>query len=138
MFKKIFRTPPLEDRIRQAMRELKIQQVRLEKVSFRLRQRDRMLFAKCTMAIKNQNQERAIIFANESAEVRKLITIVVQTELVIERVILRLETIKELNIIMVDLKPALKVLENVTKCIDGIMPDISSELGKVKRVNCPD
>ena len=131
MFKKIFRTPPLEDRIRQAMRELKIQQVRLEKVSFRLRQRDRMLFAKCTMAIKHQNQERAIIFANESAEVRKLITIVVQTELVTERVILRLETIKELNIIMVDLKPALKVLENVTKCIDGIMPDVSSELGKV-------
>ena len=131
MFKKIFRTPPLEDRIRQAMRELKIQQVRLQKVSFRLRQRDRMLFAKCTMAIKHQNQERAIIFANESAEVRKLITIVVQTELVTERVILRLETIKELNIVMVDLKPALKVLENVTKCIDGIMPDVSSELGKV-------
>jgi division protein CdvB (Snf7/Vps24/ESCRT-III family) len=131
VFEKIFRTPPLEDRIRQAMRELKIQQVRLEKVSFRLRQRDRILFAKCTMAIKNQNQERAIIFANESAEVRKLITIVVQTELVTERVILRLETIKELNIIMVDLKPALKVLENVTRCIDGIMPDVSSELGKV-------
>jgi len=90
-----------------------------------------MLFAKCIMAIKHQNQERATIFANESAEVRKLITIVVQTDLVIERVILRLETIKELNIIMIDLKPALKVLENVTKCIDGIMPDVSSELGKV-------
>jgi division protein CdvB (Snf7/Vps24/ESCRT-III family) len=131
VFEKVFRSPPLEDRILQAIRKLKIQHVRMEKVSFRLRQRDKMLFAKCTMAIKQQNQERAIVFANESAEVRKLITIVVQTDLVIERVILRLETIKELNIIMVDMKPALKVLENVAKCIDGIMPDVSSELGKV-------
>lgn len=131
MFKKIFRSPPLEDRILQAMRKLKIQHVKLEQVSFRLRQRDRMLFARCTMAIKDQNKERAIVFANELAEVRKLITIVVQTQIVIERVILRLETIKELNIIMVDLKPALKVLQNVTKCIDGIMPNVASELGKV-------
>ncbi|UCE29351.1 MAG: Snf7 family protein [Candidatus Bathyarchaeota archaeon] len=131
MFEKVFHSRPLEDRIFEAMRSLKFQHVKLEKVSFRLRQRDRKLFAKCTMALKQQNKDRALIFANESAEVRKLITIIVQTQLVIERVVLRLETIKELHIVMVDLKPALGVLQNVTQCIDGFLPDVSSELGKV-------
>ncbi len=37
---------------------------------------------------------------------------------------------------MVDLKPALGALRNVTKCIDGIMPDVSSELGKVNDAIC--
>lgn len=136
VFEKVFRSPPLEDRILQALHKLKIQHVKLQRVSLRLDKRDKMLFAKCTMAIKQQNKDRALIFANESSEIRKLITIVVQTQLVIERVVLRLETIRELHIVMVDLKPALGALRNVTKCIDGVMPDVSSELGKVNDAIC--
>ena len=136
VFGKVFRSPPLEDRILQALHKLKIQHVKLQRVSLRLDKRDKMLFAKCTMALKQQNRDRALIFANESSEIRKLITIVVQTQLVIERVVLRLETIRELHIVMVDLKPALGALRNVTKCIDGVMPDVSSELGKVNDAIC--
>ncbi|UCG45791.1 MAG: hypothetical protein JSV58_03185 [Candidatus Bathyarchaeota archaeon] len=136
VFEKVFRSPPLEDRILQALHKLKVQHAKLQHVSLRLSKRDELLFAKCTLAIKQQNKDRALIFANESAEIRKLITIVVQTQLVIERVILRLETIRELHIVMVDLRPALGALRNVTKCIDGIMPDVSSELGKVNEAIC--
>jgi hypothetical protein len=52
-------------------------------------------------------------------------------ELAIERVILRLETIKELSDIVFDLKPALKILQSVSQQLFEVLPDVSSELSKV-------
>jgi hypothetical protein len=64
-------------------------------------------------------------------EVRKLIKFLYNIELAIERVLLRLETIKELNDIVFDLKPALKLLQSVSQELFEVLPDVSSELGKV-------
>jgi division protein CdvB (Snf7/Vps24/ESCRT-III family) len=69
--------------------------------------------------------------ANELVEVRKLVRILSQTQIAIERIILRLETIKELSTIMIDLKPALTALKNVTSNLATTMPDIASELDRV-------
>jgi transcription initiation factor IIE alpha subunit len=69
--------------------------------------------------------------ANELAEVRKLLKLLTQTQIAIERIILRLETIKELSTIMIDLKPALTALKNVTANLVETMPDIACELDKV-------
>ncbi|MFQ5758311.1 MAG: hypothetical protein ACE5IF_01390 [Candidatus Bathyarchaeia archaeon] len=132
MLKRLFHSPPpLEEMIPRAIRRLKIQHVKLEHVVVRLRKRDQVLFKRCTIAVENQNRERAIILANELTEIRKLIGIVTQTQIVIERIIIRLETIKELNSIVVDLKPVLKVLQSVTRSLDTAMPQVASELNRV-------
>ena len=113
------------------MQTLKIQHNKLEQASFRLKERDRILFQTCIHALNNENKERAAICANELAEVRKLIKFLYNVELAIERVILRLETIKELSDIVVDLKPALKLLQSVSQQLFEVLPDVSSELSKV-------
>lgn len=69
--------------------------------------------------------------ANELAEVRKLVITLSQIQIAIERIILRLETVKELSTIMIDLKPALSTLKKITTNIVNIMPDIASELDNV-------
>jgi len=81
--------------------------------------------------VKNQHKERATIFANELVEVRKLIDTVSKTEITIERIILRLETIKELNNVVLELRPALKALQSVAKCINRVMPEMAYELETV-------
>lgn len=132
MLDRLFRSsPPLEEVIPKAIRKLKIQHVKLERVVVRLRDRDRVLFDRCTIAVENENRERAIILANELAEIRKLLGVVTQTQIVIERVIIRLETIGELNRVVVDLKPVLKLLQNVTRGLDTAMPEVASELDRV-------
>ena len=132
MIKNLFRhTPEVGDAIYQAIYKLKVQRVRLEQVIIRLRERDRILFETCVTAIKNHNKERSVIFANELAEVRKLLSTVSYTQIVIERVILRLETIKELNGLLGELKPALKVLQGVAQCLDKVMPDMAYEMDQV-------
>jgi division protein CdvB (Snf7/Vps24/ESCRT-III family) len=113
------------------MQTLKTQRSKLEQASFRLKERDRILFQTCINALNNKNKEKAAICANELAEVRKLIKFLYNVELAIERVILRLETIKELSDIVVDLKPALKLLQSVSQQLFEVLPDVSSELSKV-------
>ena len=93
-----------------------------------------MLFQTCVHALKKQNKGRATILANEIAENKKLTKFLYHVELAIERVILRLETIRELSDIVIDLKPALRMLQNVSKELFEVLPDVSSELGKVNDV----
>jgi division protein CdvB (Snf7/Vps24/ESCRT-III family) len=103
----------------------------MQQVTVRLQERDRYLFRACALAITNGTRERAVMYANELAEVRKLLNLLSQTQIAIERIILRLETVKELNNIMIDLKPALSVLKNVTQGIVEVMPDVASELSRI-------
>jgi hypothetical protein len=81
--------------------------------------------------LKKNNKERAAMCANEIAEVRKLLKFLYSVQLAIERVILRLETLKELSDIVIDLKPALKLLQNVSADLFQVLPDVSSELNNV-------
>jgi division protein CdvB (Snf7/Vps24/ESCRT-III family) len=113
------------------MQTLRMQHNKLEQATFRLRERDKILFQSCISALNNKNKERAAMCANEMSEVRKLLTFLYNIELAIERVILRLETIKELNDIVFDLKPALKLLQGVSQQLFEVLPDVSSELSKV-------
>ena len=132
MIKKFFRSPPpVGDAIFQAIHKLKIQRFKLERIIVRLKERDKILFESCVTSVQNQNKERATIFATELAEVRRLIDTVSKTEITIERIILRLETIKELNNVVVELRPALNALQSVAKCINKVMPEMAYELETV-------
>lgn len=129
---KLFQPPqPIGETIFQSVRKLRIQRVKLEQATVRLRERDRVLFEACVREIKSQHRERAAICANELSEVRKLLTMVTQCQLALERIILRLETIKEVSEIMADLKPALRSLHVITENLVNVMPDVAQELEKV-------
>ena len=110
---------------------LRVQQFRLQQAGHRLVEKDKVLFQTCVGAVKAKNNDRAAIYANEVAEIRKIINFLHSVELAIERVILRLETIKELSDIVIDLKPALKLLQNVSQELFQFLPDVSSELTRV-------
>jgi len=115
----------------EAVPKLKIQRFKLEQVIIRLRERDTTLFETCAKALKNKNKERATIFANEMAEVRKLTKIISQTQILVERIILRLETLKELNAAFADLKPLLRILHGVTQHLTTLMPQMAYEMERV-------
>lgn len=129
---KLFQPPqPIGETILQSVRKLKIQRMKLEQAAVRLRERDRVLFEACVREIKINRQAKAAICANELSEVRKLHTMVSQCALALERIILRLETIKEVSEIMADLKPALRGLHAITENLVNVMPDVAQELGQI-------
>jgi division protein CdvB (Snf7/Vps24/ESCRT-III family) len=123
--------PPIRDVATKSICTLKVQQSKLEQASFRLKERDRILFETCMGALKRNNKEKASMCATEIAEVRKLVKFLYNVQLAIERVILRLETIKELGDVVADLKPALNLLQGVSQELFQVLPDVSTELCNV-------
>jgi len=123
--------PPFRETVFKSMQTLRVQHNRLEQATYRLKERDKALYQTCIAAIKNKSKERAAICANEITEVRKLLKFLSNMELAIERVILRLETIKELSDIVIDLKPALRLLQGVSQQLFEVLPDVSNELNRV-------
>lgn len=123
--------PPIREVATKSIYTLKTQQNKLEQASFRLKERDRILFETCMSALKKNNKEKAAICATEISEVRKLVKFLYNVQLAIERVVMRLETIKELGDIVADLKPALRLLQGVSQELFQVLPDVSSELNNV-------
>ncbi len=123
--------PPLREIAAKSILTLRVQQNKLEQAGYRLKERDKVLFETCMGALKRNNKEKAAICANEISEIRKLIKFLYSVQLAIERVVLRLETIRELSEIVVDLKPALRLLQDVSHDLFQVLPDVSSELSNV-------
>ncbi|MEM2202449.1 MAG: hypothetical protein QXL38_01705 [Candidatus Bathyarchaeia archaeon] len=116
------------------MYKLRVQQQKVVQASLRLKERDKILFQTCVNALRANNREKAAICANELAEVRRLISFLQQVELALERVILRLETVRELSDIVIDLKPALRTLQSVSRQLSEILPEVSSEISEINNV----
>jgi division protein CdvB (Snf7/Vps24/ESCRT-III family) len=127
-----FRVPPqFEHIVVEAVPKLKAQQYRLGQVIIKLTRRDTILFKTCAMALQNDNKERAAIFATELAELRKLVKVIYHTQILVERIIIRLETLKEFSAAFSDLKPVLTNLKSITKSLGSFMPQMAFEMERV-------
>jgi division protein CdvB (Snf7/Vps24/ESCRT-III family) len=124
-------SPNFEELVGKAVPKLKTQKFKLGQVIVKLTHRDKVLFTTCATELKAKNNERAAIFANELAEIRKLTKVLYHTQILVERIILRLETLKEFNAAFADLKPVLRNLKTVTKSLSSFMPQMAYEMERV-------
>jgi len=122
---------PLKTKIEMAVRRIEAQIQYLESALNRLTDRDKYLFSKVVDAYSKHDIQRANVFANELAELRKLASFMMNGELALERVVLRLRTVSQLGNIVVTLAPATKVLQSVSSGVAGILPNAEKELGQV-------
>ena len=126
-----FHPVPLKERIAEASYRLQAQLDRLEQMYAKLLQRDRDLFQRCVGAQVSKDIDRARIYANESAEIRKIAKVVLGSQLALERVILRLETVREFGDMMVQLTPVMSIVKDTKSRIAGIVPQVATELEEV-------
>ena len=119
---------PLKPKIEVAIRRIEAQMQYLESTVNRLSDRDRYLFSKVVDAYAKHQTQRAAVFANELAELRKMATYMMNSELALERVALRLKTVTQLGNVVTTLAPASSVLQNVRTGIAGLLPNAEREL----------
>ena len=92
---RIHHQEPLKEKISQVVYKLKVQQNRLEGANLKTQQHDKSLFDKCVQAQMSKDTMRSAMYANEIAEIRKIAKVTLRSELALEQVVLRLETIQE-------------------------------------------
>ncbi|MEM0233066.1 MAG: Snf7 family protein [Candidatus Nezhaarchaeales archaeon] len=125
---------PLKYKIDVAMNKLKAQLGRLDQVSARLMERDKQIFGRVVEAFVKHEMDRATLYANELAELRKMSKIILFSKLSLEKVLLRLGTIKEVGELVVAMAPAVEVVRNIKSSLSGILPDAERELGELSEI----
>jgi len=135
MIKRFMRRPKsVREALSIAIHKLGRQYAYLRVALGRLKARDKALFDECELMIRRGDRNRALIYACEVAELRKLIRTVKNAQLAIERVILRLETIREVEAVTRDLRSLLDVTQKVTAELAEVMPDVAYQMSKMNEV----
>lgn len=125
---------PLKYKIDLAASKLKMQVDKLDQVATRLMDRERKIFEKVVDAYMKHDMDRATLYANEMAELRKMSKIILYSKLSLEKVLLRLGTIKDVGELLVAMAPAVGVVRAIKSSLAGILPGAEQELNELSSI----
>ncbi|UCH37272.1 MAG: hypothetical protein JSV76_06235, partial [Candidatus Bathyarchaeota archaeon] len=132
--KKIFRKSEKispKERIFKASYLIEANVKKLRSLSERLTKRDKLFFTKCIEAQVAGDKRKALLYANESAELRKLARIVSRSELALEQAALRLQTISQFGDVFTTMTPIIKIVNETKGQLKGVIPSIASTLQEI-------
>jgi len=126
------REKPLRYRMAMASYKIRAMVSRLDVFVERMRERDRVLFERVVDALMVKDTSRATMYANEVAELRKVVKQLLTVQIALEQVILRLETVQEIGDVMVALGPVVGIVRELRSALRGLLPEIGVELAEVE------
>ena len=122
---------PLRQKIELAARRVEAQIQYLNGAIHLLTERDKALFQKVVDAYSKHDMQRASVYANELAEIRKMTNFIMNSELALERVALRLRTVTQLGNVAAALAPVSKILQSIRVGVAGIFPGAEREMSEI-------
>lgn len=122
---------PLRDKISKTIYRLTSVQRKLEDSRLRMEQKHKSLFNKCVHSQEAKDSAVAIMYANECAQVRKMVQTIITSQLAIEQVALRLETVRDFGDITTEVVPAARVIKALKGRLAGVIPEVSMQLGQI-------
>jgi division protein CdvB (Snf7/Vps24/ESCRT-III family) len=123
--------PPIRHRIAMALFKIKVQKNRMEYTLNRLQERANILFEKVVDAQVKKDTARAAMYASEVAEIRKVAKSIMSSVFALERISLRLETVRDVGDLVTALGPVVGVVKEVKSNLMGVMPEVAFELMEV-------
>lgn len=122
---------PMRDKIGVTQTSIQGLLNKLDSKTKQVREKDAVLFRQVVAALQKHDQERALAYSNELAEVRKVSNNLMQVKLVLEQIKLRLGTVQEFGDIISTLSPIVGVVRSIWRNMEGIMPEAGSELSEI-------
>jgi division protein CdvB (Snf7/Vps24/ESCRT-III family) len=126
---------PSERSIKEAMlqiiHKLDVQFKKLQQISSKLKKRDEEFFEKCVEAQLANDRFRAVMYANECAEIRKMAQIVLSSELAIEKAMIRFQTIGELDDVLFAISPVASIIQDIKGKLVDVIPSVANRLEEV-------
>jgi len=121
----------LRNKIDSAVRALDLQKRKLDIALVSLREKDKHYYNKIIDSLRAYDRNRAALYANELAEVRKALRSINQAKLAIEQISLRLSTVKDIGDIVITLAPAMSVIKSVRGSLSDILPQADNEFSTI-------
>ena len=111
-------------KVASTIKEIELHRRELENLRAKVEQRRKQLYDTTVKAMVAKDRSKAVVYANEWAELRKVGKVVYASELALTQVILRLESIVDVGDVMSHLSMAFKVLRRVNKTVQGLVPSL--------------
>ncbi len=115
-------------KLEESLSQLSAQIMKLKSKYQEMMDRSKDYFEQVVDALISGDEGRASIYAEEIAEIRRLASVVVKTQLVLEQVKLRLETILEVSELMGLVIPLLSLIAEVEDEVAGAAPEAAKNL----------
>jgi division protein CdvB (Snf7/Vps24/ESCRT-III family) len=122
---------PLKPRIEEAQRKLQIQVSKLDSISNKLQEKDKVIFGRIVNAMQNHDSHYAKVLSGELSQIRRTNKMVNSAKLAFEQIQLRLNTMTELGDIVVTLSPAMSVIKGIQGGLKTMLPEADQSFGQI-------
>src|SRR6187402_1301681 len=125
---------PLKPRIEEAQKKLQIQISKLDSISFKLQEKDKVIFNRIVNAMQNHDSHYGKLLSGELSQIRKTNKMVNSAKLAFEQIQLRLNTMTELGDVVVTLSPAMSVIKGIQGGIKTMLPEADQSFGQISEL----
>jgi len=117
-----------KDILDEVLRVLNEQQVQIRMRIVSLQRRENELLRMCVMLIRRKDRARARIYAYETVEIHRVLSVLQKSELIVEALRLRVGTAKELGDAVGTLRPLADALSRVRAQLQGFVPEVAKSM----------
>ena len=123
-------------KMEEAVKKIEVKISEIDKTIVRVKKKEDEIFGKVTNAVKEHDTHKSEAFSEELKQIRRTKSTVIQTNLALKQIALRLTTVNDLKDVATTMLPAVKTLKMVdTKISSAISKneilEINDEVGKV-------
>ena len=122
---------PLKPRIEEARNKLQMQVTKLETISNKMQEKDKLIFGRIVTAMQNHDSRYAKLLSNELSQIRRMNKMVNSAKLALEQIQLRLNTMTELGDVVITLSPAMSVIKGIQGGLSSMMPHADQSFGQI-------
>lgn len=122
---------PLKPRIEEARSKLQLQITKLETISSKMQEKDKLIFGRIVTAMQNHDSRYAKLLSNELSQIRRMSKMVNSAKLALEQIQLRLNTMTELGDVVITLNPAMSVIKGIQGGLSSMMPNADQSFGQI-------
>ena len=125
---------PLKPRIEEAQRKLQIQISKLDAISSKMQEKDKVIFNRIVNAMQNHDSHYAKVLSRELSQIRRTNKMVNSAKLAFEQIQLRLNTMTELGDVVVTLSPAMSVIKGIQSGLKTMLPEADQSFGQISEL----
>jgi division protein CdvB (Snf7/Vps24/ESCRT-III family) len=125
---------PLKPRIEEAQRRLQIQISKLDSISSKMQEKDKVIFSRIVNAMQNHDSHYAKVLSGELSQIRRTNKMVNSAKLAFEQIQLRLNTMTELGDVVVTLSPAMSVIKGIQGGLKTMLPEADQSFGQISEL----
>jgi division protein CdvB (Snf7/Vps24/ESCRT-III family) len=122
---------PLKLRIEEAQRKLQIQIAKLDGISSKMQEKDKVIFDRIVKAMQNHDSHYGKLLSGELSQIRKIIKMLDSAKVAFEQIQLRLNTMTELGDVVVTLNPAMNAIKGIQGGLSSMMPQADQSFGQI-------